>query len=87
MTSAKTNDTSQDAEEVLLQLIRNMPPEECGLKTIQMTTRLIRECKDAIRKQHPDFTDQEVGLAFIELNYGAELAKEVRQFLAERQSV
>ncbi len=86
MTHQRTNDTSPEAEAVLLELIRNMTPEERGAKTIQMTNRLIRECKNAIRKLNPEYCEQEVGLAFIESNYGPDLAAEVRQYLAERQS-
>jgi hypothetical protein len=86
MIHQSTNDTSPEAEAVLLDLIRNMTPEERGAKTIRMTNRLIRECKNAIRKQNPEYCEQEVGLAFIELNYGSKLATEVRQYLAERQS-
>ncbi len=76
-----TTDTSADAEEIQLELIRRMAPPERAMKAIQMTTRLIRECKAAIRRINPTFTEQEVGIAFIELNYGKALATAVTQHL------
>ena len=79
-----TTDTSREAELVQLELIRNMDPSECAMKAIRMTTRLILECKNAIRRNHPEYTDEEVGLAFIELNYGKDLANEVKRYLAEK---
>jgi hypothetical protein len=42
--------------------------------------------RNAIRRRHPDWSEDEVRLKFIELTYGAELAREVRQFLKERNS-
>ena len=85
MSHQSINDTSPEAEAVLLELVRAMTPQQCGLKMLQMTNRLIRECKNAIRKQHPSYSEQEVGLAFIELNYGKQLASEVRDYLAEHK--
>ena len=85
MLKQSTNDTSPDAEAVMLELIRRMTPEERGLKATRMTNRLIRECKNAIRKEHPEFSEQEIGLAFIESNYGASLATDVRRYMAERK--
>jgi len=35
---------------------------------------------EAIRRRHPDFTEEEVQLLFIELTYGRELADEVRRW-------
>ncbi len=39
---------------------------------------------EAIRRRHPDFSDEEVRLRFIELTYGSELAESVKQDLKER---
>lgn len=79
-----TTDTSPEAEEVQLDLIRRLTPSERALKALRMTTRLIRECKAAIARNHPEFTPQEIGIAFIELNYGAELAAEVRRYQSDQ---
>ena len=79
-----TTDTSPEAEEVQLELIRRMPPSERALKALQMTSRLIRDCKAAIARNNPEFTQQQIGIAFIELNYVKELADAVAKYQAER---
>ncbi len=79
-----TTDTSPDAEEVQLELIRRMTPSDRALKALRMTTRLIRECKSAIARNNPSFTQREIGIAFIELNYGKELAAAVDRYQLDR---
>ncbi len=79
-----TTDTDPEAEKVQLDLIRLMPPSQRALKAIRMTTRLIRECKSAIARNNPEFTQREIGIAFIELNYGKELAAAVERYQLDR---
>ena len=79
-----TSDTSLEAEEVQLELIRRMDGSERALKAIRMTTRLIRECKAAISRSNPELTPREIGIAFIELNYGKELATAVDHYQSSR---
>jgi hypothetical protein len=79
-----TTDTSPEAEEVQLDLIRRMPPSERALKALRMTTRLIRECKSAIARNNPALTQREIEIAFIALNYGEELAKAVEHYQLDR---
>lgn len=79
-----TTDTSPEAEEVQLELIRRMSPAERALKALRLTTRLVRECKAAIARNQPELTTREIGIAFIELNYGKELAAAVANYQVER---
>ncbi len=79
-----TTDTSPEAEEIQLELIRQMSPSERALKAIRLSTRLIRECKSAIARNNPQLTSQQIGIAFIQLNYGHELADAVARYQAER---
>jgi len=79
-----TTDTSPEAEIVQMELIRNMHPEQRALKSMRMTTRLVRECKAAIRRNHPEFTQRQVGLEFIAINYGKVLSEEVREYLQKQ---
>jgi len=81
-----TTDTSPEAEEVQLELIRCMPPAQRAMKALRMTTRLIRECKTAIALNNPGLTQQQIGIAFIELNYGDELAAAVQRYLSNRSN-
>lgn len=75
-----TTDTSPEAEEVQLELIRNTPPSDRAWKAIRMTTQLVRQCKAAIARNNPQLSQREIGIAFIELNYGKELARAVDSY-------
>ncbi|MEZ6094686.1 MAG: hypothetical protein R3C03_10690 [Pirellulaceae bacterium] len=78
------NDTALDAEEILIQLIRQQTPTQRVSKAIAASNLAAQQCKDAIRRANPGISEEEVGLRFIELNYGRKLAQEVRLFLAEQ---
>lgn len=82
--SPYTTDTSPEAEAVQLELIRAMPPSERAARALRLTSQMLRRAKDAIRRQHPEFNEQEVGLKFVELHYGETLAREVRVHLENR---
>lgn len=70
-----------------LELLRAMGPERRVRKAIALSAEVAWQCKAAIRRRHPNFDEAKVGLKFIELNYGAELAEKVRDFLQSRQGV
>lgn len=40
---------------------------------------------DAIRRRHPEYTEDEVRLRFIELTYGKALADDVRRWQVEQR--
>ncbi len=70
-------DTSSDAEVVQLRLIRDLSPA-CRLeKAMALSCEVMRLCKAAIRRRHPEFSEEQVGLKFIELHYGPDLANRV----------
>lgn len=48
-----------------------------------LSREVIRLSKAAIRRRHPEYSEEEVGLKFIELNYGADLADSVRAWRLE----
>ena len=41
---------------------------------------------DAIRRRHPEYSENEVRLKFIELSYGEALAEEIRSWQQGKQS-
>ena len=75
------HDTSPDAELVLIDLIRNKPAHVRLGDAINSSNRVAEQCKNAIRRRHPEISDTEVKLRFIELNYGNEMANELRAWL------
>lgn len=77
-------DTCQEADAVLTQLILQQDPSKRLAAAVAASNRVARQCKNAILRANPGISSQEVGLRFIELNYGLELAANVRNFLAEK---
>jgi len=78
-----SSDTSTEAEAVQMKLIRQLRPSVRLEKALALSCEVIRLSKAAIRRRHPEFSEDEVGLKFVELNYGAELAESVRAWRQE----
>jgi hypothetical protein len=79
-----TQDTSQSAESILIDLIRSQSPTERLQLALSASRRVAEQCKRAIGRQNPEFSEDELNLRFIELNYGKKLADEVRDSMATR---
>ena len=75
-------DTRSEAEALLTQLIQNQEPSKRLAGAVAASNRVAQQCKDAILRVDPGISLQQVNLRFIELNYGLELADNVRNFLA-----
>ena len=84
-TSSINFDTTPEADAVLTKLIQQQSPSKRLLGAIAASNRVAQQCKDAILRADPKISAQEVNLRFIELNYGRELADNVRNFLAEEK--
>jgi len=84
MSTPYTTDTSQDAQAVQLDLWRSMSGQQRIQKVTMLSTRLRNMSFDAIRRRHPEFSEDQVRLKFIELTYGEELALEVAAHLREK---
>ncbi len=77
-------DTQAEANEVQLQLIRNMPPVRHIQRTVELSRQLKNMLLAALKRIHPNLDDEEIRLLFIEQVYGKELADGVRGVLAQR---
>jgi len=75
-------DTTPEAEAVLIQLIRDKPPTRRVEEAVLASNRVAEQCKNAIRRLNSGISEDEVRLRFIELNYGPEIANNVRAYLA-----
>ena len=81
---AQSRDTHLEAERVQIELLRKATITrrlELGFSLSQDALQLARE---GIRRVHPEASEEEVGLIFVEMNYGKELADRVRSYLARR---
>jgi len=79
------SDTTPDAEEVQLQLLRAKSPTERGAMAFRLSDNVARASKRAIQKAHPEFTAVQVGQFFVELHYGRELADALRAYQGSRE--
>ncbi len=82
--AAYTTDTTPEANAVQLECLRRMSGAEHFAMMCRMTANVRAMAFDAIRRRHPDFSNDEVRLRFIELTYGSELAENVKQALNDR---
>lgn len=83
-TTPYTSDTSAEADELQLECFRRMTPQQRFNRMSSWSAQIKRMAFDAIRRQHPDFSDRQVQLRFIELAYGTELAADFGRWLIWR---
>ncbi|PQO29135.1 hypothetical protein C5Y96_15385 [Blastopirellula marina] len=76
-----TVDTHPGALEVQLNLFRDMTGQQRVAKAISLSGQVLAMSKAAIRRQNPEFTEEQVLLTFIKQNYGADLARSVESHL------
>ncbi len=84
MSQFYTTDTSAEAMAIQLDGLRRMSHSE-RIRTMCALSRGVRQMAfDAIRRRHPEWSDREVQLVFIELTYGKSLAEDVRRWQLEQ---
>ncbi len=85
MVMARANDTDPAAQEIQLRLLRDVGlPRRLGL-AFSLSETVIELARSAVRRSLPGASDSEVRLRFVELHYGADLARELRAYLARLQ--
>jgi hypothetical protein len=77
-------DTDADSERVQLDLLRAASPAQRGGLALALTATAIGLSRRGLERQAPGASEEEIGLRFVELNYGAELAAEVAEYLRRR---
>ncbi len=78
------SDTDPDAERVQIDLLRRKTPSERVAMALRLSGLVVRMSRQAIARRHPDWTPQQVHLAWMEISYGRELADQVRDDLDAR---
>ena len=82
----QSEDTSPEMERVQIELIRKASPAKIFGLVRSMSQTLIQASRINIRKLHPEASEEELALIFVELYYGKELANLVRSQIAKRNS-
>ena len=85
MTSARSIDTDPDAERAQLELLRRATVARRVQLALSLSNSVIGLARNAIRRALPGAGEEEVGLRFVDLNYGPELAAELRRDLEKRR--
>jgi len=82
--SSGLHDTAKEAESVLIRMLRAKPAPTRLSDAVAASNRVAQQCKEALRRSHPELSEQEINLRFIEINYGREIAGEVRAYLGNK---
>lgn len=82
----QSEDTSPEMERVQIELIRKATPAKLFGLVRSMSQTMIEASIRNIRKLHPDASQEEITLIFVELYYGKKVADLVRSQIEKRRS-
>jgi hypothetical protein len=82
---ARSPDTDADAEAVQIELLRKAGGPRRARLALSLSATVIALARSAIRRSFPNASEEEVGLRFVQLHYGRDLASELRTYLAARR--
>lgn len=77
---------NENADRVQLALVRSACIARRVERARSLSTTVVTLARRALRDRHPDWSEREVMLHFVELHYGDELADRLRDHLALRVS-
>ena len=80
------SDTDPETERVHLELLRRATPARRLRLAFSLSRSVMSLSREGLARRLPQATAEEVGLRFVALHYGSDLAEEVRADLAARQS-
>lgn len=76
-------DTDPEAAAVQQELLRRASISEKFNLVEALTATVVSLCRQGIRERHPEYSEQDVDLHFVEMNYGRELADGMRRRLEQ----
>ena len=79
------SDTDPEAERVHLKLLRAASPSRRLQLALSLSQTVIDLSREGLASRHPDASAEELGLRFVALHYGSQLAEEVRKDLRARR--
>lgn len=72
------------ADQAQIELLRAAGQGRRAALCRSLSASVISLSRQAIRTRHPEYSEREAALAFVELHYGRELAEHVRRHLQAR---
>ena len=79
------SDTDPEAARVQLELLRRASPGRRLALALSLSRTVLGLSRRGLARRMPRASEEEVGLRFVELHYGRELAQAVRETLARRR--
>ena len=70
-------DTSLEAHRKQIEILRKIPPERRSLISFELSDNVRQNAIAGIKKQHPEFTKQQLIIEIIRRCYGEELSQKV----------
>ena len=81
----QSRDTHLEAERVQIELLRKATITRRLELAFSLSQDALHLAREGIRRAHPEASEEEIGLIFVEINYGKELADRVRFYLAQNK--
>ena len=78
------SDTRKHIQRLQIERSRKSNPAEKITQVREMTDFVVRLSRRAIARANPGFSQEEVNLRWVEINYGPQLASELRDYLRHR---
>lgn len=82
---ARSRDTDVESEAVQIDLLRKAGAARRARMALSLSATVITLASSAIRRSLPNLSEEEVGLRFVQLHYGGDLASKLRTDLAARR--
>ncbi len=82
----QSEDTNPEMERIQIDLLRKASPAKLFGLVRSMSQAMIQASRRNIRKLHPDASEEELTLIFVELYYGKKVANLVRSQIEKRRS-
>jgi len=79
-------DTDERAWAVQTELLRRATPARRFATAMALSRMVIHHSRRALRRLHPDWSEREIGLEWVALHYGRDLADRVRRYVGEREA-
>ena len=81
----QSEDTSPELERVQIELLRKAGKTRRLQLGLELSSEALEMAQRAIKRAHPELSELEAKLLFVEVTYGKDLADGVRAHLAKRQ--
>lgn len=80
------DDTHPEARRVQIELLRKAGPERRLAMSLHWTDSILQLARQGIARARPQLSESELGIFFVEVHYGRDLARRLQDYLQRRNS-